>query len=137
MIFKYIYKFNYSPSPVPWNGGKCKSRTHACSEKGTRANLLHLGLEYCALGVNGSPNVFMKVLWMLLFLSVEHILVPVLHSNNVVILDTKFIIMRRIETSWSNLFTIHLNLILLKWSKAKSYLKKIPIFDTEYLLLRL
>ena len=64
---------------------------------------------------------------------VEHILVSVLHSNNVVILDTKFIIMRRIETSWSNLFTIHLNLILLKWSKAKSYLKKIPIFDTEHL----
>ena len=75
---------------------------------------------------------------MLLFLSVEHILVPVLHSNNVVIFDNAKVhynedAIAMIETRWSNVFTTPLNLILLKRSKAKSYLKKIPIFDTEHL----
>ena len=65
-----------------------------------------------------------------------------MRPNNVVILDNAKVhfdedAIAMIETTGAGVMYTPLNLILLKWSKVKSYLKKNPIFDTEHLLLRL
>ena len=76
---------------------------------------------------------------------VEHILVPVLRPNNVVILDNAKVhydedTIDMIENTGAGVmylppYSPELNPIENIWSKAKSYLKKIPIFDKEHLYL--
>ncbi|MDM8566605.1 transposase [Candidatus Halobeggiatoa sp. HSG11] len=76
---------------------------------------------------------------------IEHILVPVLRPNNVVILDNATVhydedAIAMIETTGAGVmylpsYSPELNPIENIWSKVKSYLKKIPILDTEQLYL--
>ena len=128
------------------------TRTYARSKKGTRAkceNSITPGTRVStvgALGVNGllAEMCYEGTMNAIVFrVFVEHILVPVLRPNNIVILDNAKVhydedAIAMIETTGAGVmylpyYSPELNPIENIWAKAKSYLKKIPIFDTEYL----
>ena len=130
------------------------TRTYARSEKGKRAkceNSITPGTRVStvgALGINGliAEMCYEKTMAALVFrVFVEHILVPVLHSKNVVILDNAKVhydeeAIAMIETTGASVmylppYSPELNPIENIWSKAKNYLRKIPILDTEHLYL--
>ncbi len=76
-----------------------------------------------------------------MYLGVEHILVPILLPNNVIILDNADEdTIAMIETTGTGVmylppYSPELNPIENIWSKAKNYLKKIPSCGTEQLYL--
>ena len=128
------------------------TRTYARSEKGTRAkceNPITPGARVStvgALGVNGlvAEMCYQGTMNAIVFrIFIEHILVPVLLPNNIVILDNAKVhydedAIAMIETVGAGVmylppYSPELNPIENIWSKAKSYLKKIPILDTEHL----
>jgi transposase len=128
------------------------TRTYARSKKGTRAlseNSITKGTRISTIGALGIEGLLTELCYQgtltaLVFrFFVEQFLVSVLRSSHVVILDNAKahydeLAIAMIESTGAGViflppYSPELNPIENIWSKVKSYLKKVPILDTEQL----
>lgn len=128
------------------------TRTYARSEKGTRAkcsNSITPGTRISTIGALGFHGLLTEFCYegtltgIIFRLFVEQFLVPVLRPYHVVILDNAKAhyddeAIQAIESIGAAViflppYSPELNPIKNIWSKVKSYLRKVPILDTEQL----